>query len=226
MIRREFMARWRENVSLMSHAVFEGSNRPQSLDLPYIGFDIETYSPDGFPRNREDPIIAATLAVSMNRDPRKGLLLISLIYPPSMEETLLLWLHRFLSSSQGSRLVTYNGTRFGLQYVIHRGRRHGIDFDTVFSNYDQIDLYQVVRRARLRLPSYGQKTVERLMGIDRVVNDVSGASYHKAFYNFLRFGSLKPLFYNIEDSVGCLRILNELLTAMGKVGVRGACKSF
>lgn len=219
-IRREFIARWREDVSPMSRAVFEGSNRPPSFDPPYTGFDIETYSPNGFPRNGEDPVIAATLAVSTNRDPKKGLLLISLIYPPNMEETLLLWLHRFLSASQGSRLVTYNGAKFDLPYVIHRGRTHGIDFETVFSNYDHIDLYQVVRRARLRLSSYGQKAVERFMGINRVVNDISGASYHEMFYNFLRFGSLKPLFYNMEDSVGCLQILNELTTADRKSCIR------
>jgi len=220
------MARWREDVSPMSRAFFEGLNRPPSLDLLYTGFDIETYSPDGFPKDGGDPVIAATLAVSMNRGPRKGLLLVSFIYPPSMEETLLRWLHLFLSSSQGNYLVTYNGARFDLQYVIHRGGVYGIDFETVFSNYNHIDLYEVVRRAGLQLPSYGQKAVERFMGIDRVVNDVSGFSYHKSFHDFLRFGSLKPLFYNIEDSVGCLRIVNEILTAMGKAGVRKVCKSF
>ena len=210
MIRREFMARWREDVSPMSRASFEGLNRSPSLDPPYIGFDIETYSPDGFPKDGEDSVIAATLAVSMNRDPRKGLLLVSLVYPPSAEETLLRYLHHFLSASQGSYLVTYNGARFDLRYVIHRGRVHGIDFETVFSNYDHIDLYEAVRQAGVRLPSYGQKAIERIVGINRVVNDISGASYHKAFHNFLRFGSLKPLFYNIEDSVGCLHILNKL----------------
>ena len=212
MIKREFMARWREDVSPMSRASFEGLNRPPSLDPPYIGFDIETYSPNGFPKDRGDPVIAATLAVSANRDPRKGLLLVSFIYPPCLEETLLTWLHRFLSASQGHHLVTYNGARFDLQYIVHRGRVYGVDFEMVFSNYGHIDLYQVVRQVGLQLPSYGQKAIERLMGIERVVNDLSGASYHKAFHSFLRFGSLKPLFYNIEDSVGCLRILNQLST--------------
>jgi uncharacterized protein YprB with RNaseH-like and TPR domain len=67
-----------------------------------------------------------------------------------------------------------------------------------------------MRRSGVRLPSYGQKAVERWLGINRVVNDVSGASYHKAFHGFQRFGSLKSVFYNIEDSVGCLRLLEEL----------------
>jgi len=209
-MRREFLARWREDVSPMSRAVFEGLNRPPSSSPPYIGFDIETYSPNGFPRDGEDPVVAATLAVSVDGDPRRGLLLLSLIYPPSREETLLTWLRCFLSSSRGSCLVTYNGARFDLRYVVHRGRRHGIGFENVFSNYEHMDLYEAVRRSRLRLPSYGQKAIEGFMGIGRVVNDLSGASYHKAFQNFLRFGSLKPLFYNMEDSVGCLNILKGL----------------
>jgi len=204
------MARQHVDVSPMNRPIFEGLNRPPSINSPYIGFDIETYSPNGFPRDGEDTVVAATLAISVGRDPRKGLLLLSLIYPPSQEETLLTWLHCFLSSSQGNCLVTYNGAQFDLRYVVHRGRRHGISFENVFSNYEHIDLYEAVRRSGLRLPSYGQKAIEGFMGIGRVVDDLSGASYYKAFQNFLRFGSLKPLFYNMEDSVGCLHILKGL----------------
>lgn len=181
-----------------------------NLRLPYVGFDIETYSPNGFPADGQDPVITVTLATSFSQDVRKGLLLTSLIFPPSMEDLLLIWLHQFLASFRDGCLITYNGAKFDLQYVAHRGRMHGIDFDPVFLNYDHLDLYEVVRRARVRLPSYGQKAVERWLGIDRVVNDVSGVSYHRVFHGFQRFGSLKSLFYNIEDSVGCLRILKEL----------------
>ena len=56
-----------------------------------------------------------------------------------------------------------------------------------------------------------QKAVEHKMHINRIVNDVSGASYYRVFDDFLRFGDMKPLFYNIEDAVGCMRILNRLL---------------
>ena len=178
--------------------------------LPYIGFDIETHSPKGFPADGQDPVVTATLATSLSRDVRTGLLLTSLIFPPSMEDLLLIWLHQFLTSFRDGCLVTYNGTKFDLQYVVHRGRIHGIDFDPVFLNYDHIDVYKLVRRAKVRLSSYGQKTVERWLGIDRVVDDVSGATYHQAFRCFQGFGSLKSLFYNIEDSIGCLRILKEL----------------
>jgi uncharacterized protein YprB with RNaseH-like and TPR domain len=214
---RELLASWREDVSPMSRTIFEGLNRPPSLDLPYVGFDIETYSPNGFPEDGEDPVVTATLAMSISRDPRRGMLLISLIYPPSLEENLLAWLHRFLSSSKGGLLLTYNGARFDLQYATHRGRIYGIDFETAFSSYEHVDVYEVVRRANIQLPSYGQKTVERFMGVNRLVNDVSGSSYHQVFHNFLRSGSLKPLFYNIEDSVGCLRIVDAVFRRLKPV---------
>jgi len=181
-----------------------------NLRLPLIGFDIETYSPNGFPADGQDPIITVTLATSFSQDVRKGLLLTSLIFPPSMEDLLLMWLHQFLASFRDGCLITYNGAKFDLKYLAHRGGIHEIDFDPVFLNYGHLDLYEVVRRSRVRLPSYGQKAVERWLGIDRVVNDVSGVLYHKEFHDFQRFGSLKSLFYNIEDSVGCLRILKEL----------------
>jgi len=181
-----------------------------NLKLPYIGFDIETYSPNGFPADGQDPVVTITLATSFFRDVRKGLLLTSLIFPPGMEDLLLDWLHRFLASFREGCLVTYNSTNFDLKYVLHRGKMYGIDFDPVFLNYDHLDLYKVVRRAGVRLPSYEQNAVERWLGIARAVSDVSGLSYHEAFHGFQRFGSLKPLFYNMEDSVGCLRILKEL----------------
>jgi uncharacterized protein YprB with RNaseH-like and TPR domain len=57
--------------------------------------------------------------------------------------------------------------------------------------------------------------VERHIGINRIVNDVSGSTYHEAFQSFLRYGDLKPLFYNIEDTVGCLLILRKLSRAGG-----------
>jgi len=178
--------------------------------LPYIGFDIETYSPNGFPADGQDPVVTATLATSFSSDVRKGLLLTSLIFPQSKESLLLTLLHEFLTSFRDGCLITYNGAKFDLQYVIHRGAIHGIHFNSVFVNYDHLDLYELVKRAKIRLPRYRQKTVERFLDIDRVVNDVSGASYHESFHDFRKFGSLRPLFYNIEDSVGCLRILKEL----------------
>lgn len=57
---------------------------------------------------------------------------------------------------------------------------------------------------------YGQKAVELSLGIHRIVEGLSGASYHRAFQDFLTSGCLKPLIYNVEDAVGCLKILKSL----------------
>lgn len=185
--------------------LLEDSNRS-----PYIAFDIETYSPNGFPEKSQDPVVTTTLAFSVTDDPRDGLVLLSLIFPPDMEDLLLSWLYHFLCSSPGL-LVTYNGTRFDLGYVKNRGLLHGIDFSSTFSRYEHLDVYQIVRQARLQIPRYSQRAVEHKLRINRVVNDVNGASYHKVFDSFLKFGDLRPLFYNIEDAVGCMRILSRLM---------------
>jgi len=179
-------------------------------ELPYIGFDIETYSPNGFPFDRRDPVVSTTLAMSMSSDPMGGLFLASSICPPSRERALLMWLHRFLVSNESRCLITYNGTRFDLDYVVHRGRLHGIDFGRVFCDYEHFDVYKMIKNAGVVFPSYGQKVVEKCIGVSRVVEDACGASYYEAFCDFLRFGGLKALFYNIEDSVGCLRIFKTL----------------
>jgi len=180
--------------------------------LPLIGFDIETYSLNGFPAYRQDPIVAATLAVSPSPNLNHGLILVSLLFPPSMESMLLSLLQDLLSPSHGGSLVTYNGKRFDQLYTVHRGFLHGLDLEQTFENYGHLDMYEIVRSTLPMLPSYGQKSVEHLLGVRRLVKDICGANYHQAFESFLMTGDLNPLFYNIEDSIGCLRILNHLTT--------------
>jgi len=118
-----------------------------------------------------------------------------------------------LSVFKGFCLLTYNGSKFDLEYVHHRGRFYNIDFDGVFSEIEHFDVYKAVREA-FWLPNYGQKSVERFLGIKRVVNDVNGANYHLVFDEFALNWSLKPMFYNIEDSFGCLRIANNVLNRL------------
>jgi len=190
---------------------------------PLVGFDIETYSPDGFPAQGEDPIVAATLAASPSFGLNGGLILISMIFPPSKEGELLGWLHAMLETFSGGSMVTYNGRRFDLPYVIHRGRLHGLDLERALKGYLQLDVYEAVRAALPALPSYRQKAVEGLFGVERLVRDTSGESYHELFDSFMQTEDLRPVVYNIEDSIGCLRILNYLATrASGEVGEVGA----
>lgn len=196
-------------------------SRGSRVCRPLVGFDIETYSPDGFPAQREDPIVAATLAASPSFGLNGGLIIVSMIFPPSKEGELLSWLHAMLGAFSGGSMVTYNGRKFDLPYVIHRGRLRGLDLERPLKEYLQLDVYEAVRAALLALPSYRQKAVEGLFGFERLVRDGSGESYHELFDSFMQTEDLRPVVYNMEDSIGCLRILNCLATrASGEVEVR------
>lgn len=191
--------------------LFEGSNDA------FIGFDIETYSPNGFPCNMEDPIVNFSLASPIFNDLRKGVLTVSVACHPSYEGKLLKILYSLLSSVEG-RLLTYNGSKFDVQYTVHRGSLFDLDFQRIFSDLSHFDLYKLVRWLNIRLPGYTQKTVEKYLGFERIITDVSGAYYHLSFADFLRIGNLKPLFYNVEDSFGCLRILERLFSTLDVKG--------
>ena len=79
-------------------------------------------------------------------------------------------------------------------------------FHNVFHRYNHLDLYRLLRLSGVELKSYGQKNVEKLLGIKRVVNEGSRAIYFRYHLGFWEEGDLKALFYNIEDGVGCLRL--------------------
>jgi uncharacterized protein YprB with RNaseH-like and TPR domain len=215
---KRFYPRALEDASPMNpHSFFEG------LSTSLVGFDIETFSPDGFPHEMEDPIVNFSLGIPFFKGSRGGLITVSLICDPCLEEDLLVMLRQLLFSLHGTYLLTYNGSKFDIRYVIHRGNFFGLDFNNVFAGLSHIDLFKLVKWLNIRLPSYSQRAVERFVGVNRIVRDVSGSSYHLAFVDFLTRGSLKPLFYNIEDSVSCLRIANRLLPVLND---RGYYKSY
>jgi len=178
-----------------------------------LAFDIETYSPKGFPRLMEDPVVNFSLVVPLKR---RGVLAVSVLAEPCLEGEILRLLKCLLNAFKGFCLLTYNGSKFDLEYVTHRGRFYGLDFVSVFSQIEHLDVYKAVREA-FWLPNYGQKSVERFLGINRVVKDVNGAFYHLFFGEFALNRSLKPMFYNIEDSFGCLRIANTVLRRLKHV---------
>jgi uncharacterized protein YprB with RNaseH-like and TPR domain len=147
---------------------------------------------------------------------RRGVLAVSVLAEPCLEGEILRLLKCLLNVFKGFCLLTYNGSKFDLEYVTHRGRFYGLDFADIFGEIEHFDVYKAVREA-FWLPSYGQKAVERFFRINRVVNDVNGACYRLVFDEFSLNGSLKPMFYNIEDSFGCLRIANAVLRGLERV---------
>ncbi|MEM2092138.1 MAG: ribonuclease H-like domain-containing protein, partial [Candidatus Bathyarchaeia archaeon] len=93
-----------------------------------------------------------------------------------------------------------------------RGRLYGLNFSGVLSGIRHIDVYRLVRRVAVDMPRFDQKSVERYFGFRRVLGQISGDLYHRYYRSFLEEGSLEPVFYNIEDSYGCLRICSALLS--------------
>jgi uncharacterized protein YprB with RNaseH-like and TPR domain len=77
------------------------------------------------------------------------------------------------------------------------------------AKHGHLDVYEALRFSGAHMISYSQKAVERMFGIHRHIGEVTGSNYYTAYREFLTSGSLKALFYNIEDSVGCLQILNQ-----------------
>jgi len=178
-------------------------SRGSRVCRPLVGFDIETYSPDGFPAQREDPIVNVSLAAH----DRRGLRIVSLAYPPEEERTLLLRLAVELEGL-GGNLLTYNGTRFDLPYLARRYAFNGLEFPV--GRFAHLDLYWLAKRSIPGLASYSQSSVEKSLGISRIVDWVSGGNYHEYFDGFLHDCIPDPIIYNMEDSLGCLRIFGRL----------------
>ena len=195
--------RSKDSASPMKHSLlFEGS------DVNFLSFDIETYSPNGFPYAMEDPIVNFSLVAPWTR---KDLFSVPFLAEPLFENEMLSLLYKLLRELEGCFLLTYNGTRFDLPYTIERGRLYGLDFAEVFSKFNHLDVYQGVKCLNPRLPRYDQKSVERFFGISRVLSDVDGGSYCLFFDELFKDGGLEPMFYNIEDSFGCLKIADRVL---------------
>jgi DNA polymerase elongation subunit (family B) len=173
-----------------------------------LAFDLETFSPEGFPYNFRDPVVNFSLVAPLNG---LGFLSISIIGEADLEGDMLNLLYEFMRSFRGFYLLTYNGEKFDLEYAARRGRLYGLDFSDVFSSMRHIDVYKIVRRFSADMPRYDQKSVERSLGFRRIMRHVSGGIYHLSYRSFLESGSLEPAFYNIEDSYGCLRIAYTVL---------------
>ncbi|MBS7634481.1 ribonuclease H-like domain-containing protein [Candidatus Bathyarchaeota archaeon] len=174
-----------------------------------VAFDIETFSPNGFPYDFRDPVVNFSLVAPLNG---LGLLSLSVIGDVDLEGDMLRLLYGIIHGFHGFYLLTYNGARFDLEYVARRGCLYGLNFSSVLSSMRHIDVYRIARRVITDMPRCDQKTVERYLGFTRAMGHISGDLYHFSYRRFLQDGSLEPAFYNIEDSYGCLRISDAILS--------------
>lgn len=131
---------------------------------PPLSLDVETYSPQGFSYDAEDPIVSVSLARPLRCNPRMGVEISSVICHPSLEPRLLRTLSSLLDSHLEGALLTYNGSRFDLPYLEARARRFNIDLSGKLERTPHIDLYRLIRGLGVCLPSYRQKDVEGISG--------------------------------------------------------------
>lgn len=182
--------------------VSEGLKKPK-FARNIVAFDIETYSPRSFPYQAEDPVVNFSLVAPIAN---KGFLALSAIVEVNMERELLSLLRLLLLSFNGACLLTYNGSKFDIEYVVRRGKLCGLNFRDVFAGLRHVDVYQLLKWLNVKFPRYDQKTVENCLGIRRAIPHVCGSSYHLFYNDFIGKSDLTAMFYNIEDSFGCLKI--------------------
>lgn len=177
---------------------------------PIISLDIETYSPQGFPYDKGDPIVAAGIAIPFNRKIKSGVIVVSVICNPPLEVKLLDWIFKILSLMPDTFLLTYNGKNFDIPYIVSRAKRYRIDISNTLNKFTHMDLYEIIKYSKIPFPRLSQNVVEKYLGLERSVDGISGANYHRHYLNFLKDGSTKPILYNIEDTLLMHLILNTL----------------
>ncbi|HIE13920.1 TPA: hypothetical protein EYP70_01465, partial [Candidatus Bathyarchaeota archaeon] len=127
------------NVSPMNlDRIFEGST---GFNKPFLGFDLETFSPYGFPSYFRDPIVNFSVAIQGEA----GFLIISFVSRPSFELELIKILRGVLEALGGGVLFTYNGLKFDVEYAVGRAALYGLDLRGVFEMYRHLDLYRLLR---------------------------------------------------------------------------------
>ncbi len=191
---------------------FEGTVG-RELDRGFSPSTLKPLAKRVFPSQTEDPIVNFSLVSPLTEG---GAVALSAIVKPNFERELLLLLYRLLSNLGGACLLTYNGLRFDVKYVVQRGGLYDLNFEDVFENFCHVDVYRLLKWLDVGFPRYGQKTVERCLGVVRAIRHVSGGNYRLIYNDFVRISNLPPMFYNIVDSFGCLRIAGNVRSLLAR----------
>ncbi|MBR6472322.1 MAG: ribonuclease H-like domain-containing protein [Firmicutes bacterium] len=117
-------------------------------------------------------------------------------------------------------IVTYNGKRFDLPYILKRYNM--IYHEEPYIRPFDLDLYQVIKKhSSLRdfLPSLSQKTIEEYMGLASTrTDDISGAESVQLYYRYITEADVKLrsdlkeliLLHNSDDVAQLYRLLPVL----------------
>lgn len=130
-------------------------------------------------------------------------------------------------------IVTYNGQRFDIPFIMTRMKRHGLD-TSGFERLYSLDMYKVLKKhSHLPeiLPNMRQKTVEVFLGdSDSRTDEIDGAQSVELYYEYIKSSGArreelldKILLHNRDDIVrlsDMMRILktldmHEIIYSMG-----------
>ena len=103
----------------------------EKVDLKMLALDIETYSPQRFPNPKEDPVIMLALA-----DDKEQLVLTTKEEASALNNTLIFKTEKemlkkmvkIIQEKKPDALVTYNGDKFDLPYLMERCRQLKVEF--------------------------------------------------------------------------------------------------
>ncbi len=120
-------------------------------------------------------------------------------------------------------LITFNGKRFDLPFLLERAERQDVPFPTQFYH---LDLYQIFHRFspfREFLPDLKQKTLERFAGLSEERRDeIDGRESVALYESFLLSGEeglrSRILLHNRDDVVQ----LGQLICLLGKIDLHRA----
>ncbi len=130
----------------------------------------------------------------------------------NQEEVLIL--QEFLQYiSDCTQLISFNGIRFDLPFIMERMGYHGLT--QPFPHIPQLDIYQECRKMKpiLSLPSYKQKSIEAFLGILRE-DMYNGGQLIEVYHSYVAHPTAEAehllLIHNKEDVTGMLALLPVL----------------
>ena len=130
---------------------------------------------------------------------------------PEDESALLSGFSESLQNMQVKRIITFNGNRFDLPFLLARAKFHSVPLD--FEAFELFDIYKEVvsRKNMLQFQDYRQKTVEQFLGIDRE-DQYSGGELIKVYENYVRCPDNESAqllkLHNYEDVLGMIDLLS------------------
>ena len=141
---------------------------------------------------------------------------LTLLFAEDPEEEILI-LKEFCRITKDTGLfpITFNGRRFDLPFIKERCRIHGVEIPDILDSGEDLDIYARIKpyRRSFSLSSLNQKSVERMLGIEREDKYTGGeliSVYHE--YVKSRDDELLDLLitHNREDVLGMTEILPVL----------------